>query len=320
MLCTDDSQAETLLREGNMDRVIRHAIGLGLSPMTAIQMATVNTAEHFGLSREMGCIAPGRWADVLIVDDLKDFRAELVIAKGQVAAEKGKLLLDLPNVEYPAWAINSVHLKRLLTADDFRLPVMDKSGAVTANVIGVIENQAPTKHLTFKIQPRDGEIQADLERDLAKVAVIERHRGTGKVQVGLVNGFGFAKRCAVASTVAHDCHQMIVAGTDEQDMALAANKLAETGGGQVVVKEGKVIGLIELPLGGLMSVERADKVAKKAATILDGFRACGCQLNNPNMNLSLLALVVIPELRLSDKGLVDVNRFTFVPVVAEARK
>ena len=138
------------------------------------------------------------------------------------------------------------------------------------------------------------------------MALVERHHGTGAVQVGLVHGFGFTEPCAVASTVAHDCHQMMVVGTDDDDMALAANPLAKTGGGQVVVRRGEVIGQVELPIAGLMSNEPAELVARKAATVLAGFRACGCRLNNPNMQISLLALVVIPELRISDKGLVDV--------------
>jgi adenine deaminase len=319
-LCSDDCHAGTLVGEGHMDRIVRHAIAEGIPPMTAIQMSTLNTAEHFGLAREIGQIAPGRWADILIVDDLKNFRAELVLARGQVAAENGKLVIDPPQVNYPEWALKSVHLKRPLKAGDFRLAVEAGESPVKVHVIGVIENQAPTRHLTFEVQPEDGEIKADLERDIAKVAVIERHRGTGGVQVGLVTGFGFSERCAIASTVAHDSHHLIVAGTDEEDMALAANKLAETGGGQVVVRKGKVVALLELPLAGLMSTERADKVAKKAGAILDGFRACGCKINNPNMTLSLLTLPVIPELRISDKGLVDVARFTFIPVVEAARK
>ena len=133
--------------------------------------------------------------------------------------------------------------------------------------------------------------------------------------MGLVSGFGFNLPCAIASTMAHDCHQMVIVGTDEKDMALAANTLAEVGGGQVVVKNGQVIGLVELAIGGIMSNERAERVAGKANAILEGFRACGCSLNNPNMQLSLLALVVIPELRLTDKGLVDSTNFTFLPVI-----
>jgi adenine deaminase len=154
-----------------------------------------------------------------------------------------------------------------------------------------------------------------MNRDIAKIAVVERHKATGGIQVGLVSGIGFNVPCAVATTVAHDSHHMIVVGTRDADMAQAANELAKIGGGQIVIKEGKVIGQVELPIAGLMSNERAEIVARKAGTVLDGIKACGCQLNNPNMQISLLALVVIPELRISDLGLVDVNRFEFIPVL-----
>ena len=317
ILVTDDSHAQTISQDGHMDRVLRHAIEQGLSPMTAIQMMTINTAEHFGLTKEMGMIAPGRWADVVLVEDLKDFRADLVIAKGQVVAEKGELKIKLPKNSYPSWVTDSVHLKRNLKAEDFRLRVKGKGARVKANVIGVIENQAPTQHLTFEIQLNGDEINADLSRDIAKIALVERHKGTGRIMLGLVSGFGFDSKCAIASTVAHDSHHMIVVGTDDESMAVAANGLAKIGGGQIVVKDGKVIGKVELKIAGLMSNEKADVVAKKAATILQGFQSCGCQLNNPNMQLSLLALVVIPELRISDRGLVDVTKFKFVPLVEE---
>jgi adenine deaminase len=318
ILCTDDSHAQTLTQEGHMDRVLRHAIAQGLEPITAIQMCTINTAEHFGLTREMGMIAPGRWADVVLVDDLHDFRADLVIARGQVIAEGGQWVLDLPAVEYPAWARQSVNLRSLLRAEDFALKTEAGQGVeLNANVIGVIENQAPTRHLRMPVTANGGEVHPDQSRDIAKVALVERHLGTGGVTLGLVSGFGFTERCAIASTVAHDSHHMIVVGTDEADMAEAANSLASSGGGQVVVKDGQVIGQVELQIAGLMSTERAEIVARKAANVLDGFRACGCTLNNPNMQLSLLALVVIPELRISDKGLVDVMNFSLVPVLQE---
>jgi adenine deaminase len=315
ILVTDDSHAQTLSQDGHMDRVLRHAIQQGLDPITAIQMMTINTAEHFGLTREIGMIAPGRWADVVLVKDLNDFNADLVIARGQVIAEKGAWKVSLPKFKYPSWATNSVHLKRKLKAEDFRLGVKSETSQLKANVIGVIENQAPTRHLTFDVQPENGEIKVDLSRDIVKIALVERHKGTGKIMLGLVSGFGFDSRCAIASTVAHDSHHMIVVGTDEESMAVAANRLAKSRGGQAVVQDGKVIGQVELKIAGLMSAEKADVVAKKAETILKGFQACGCKLNNPNMQLSLLALVVIPELRISDKGLVDVTKFNFVPVV-----
>ena len=318
ILCTDDSHAETLTVEGHMDRVLRHAIAEGLNPMAAIQMMTINTAEHFGLTKEMGMIAPGRWADVLLVEDLMNFKADVVIAKGQVIAEKGELLVKLPAVKYPRWATRSVHLKRPLKAEDFVLRTRATHGSdVDAHVIGVIENQAPTRHLRMKVKAENGEVKADMKRDLVKIAVVERHRATGKVTVGLISGLGFTRPCAIASTVAHDSHHMIVVGTDDGNMAIAANELAQCGGGQVVVMNGEVIGRVELQIAGLMSSERADVVAKKAGTVLDGFKTCGSELNNPNMQLSLSALVVIPELRISDKGLVDVTNFEFISVLDE---
>jgi adenine deaminase len=317
ILCTDDSHSATLINEGHMDRVLRHAIGLGLDPMTAIQMATINTAEHFGVSREMGLIAPGRYADILLVHDLNNFTVDTVLAKGVEVAHQGKLKVQLPVIEYADWACQSVHLKHPLSVEDFKYSCDEEE--VLAHVIGVIENQAPTRHLTFPMKRVDGEIKADQNRDIAKIALVERHQGSGKIQVGFVSGFGLNVPCAIATTVAHDSHQMIVVGTDDSDMALAANSLAQCGGGQVVVRQGDVIGKVELPIAGLMSNESAEVVARKADSVLAGFVECGCKLNNPNMQLSLLGLVVIPELRITDLGLVDVTRFDFIPVT-ESKK
>lgn len=318
ILCTDDSHAATLAEEGHMDRVLRHAINEGVEPMTAIQMMTLNAAEHFGVSREMGMIAPGRSADILLVHDLRDFKAEMVIAKGQVIATHGELRARLPVVRYPKWVTKSVHLPKKLTAQDFVLPTRAADGAgLRAHIIGVIENQAPTRHLTDQVTVENGEVRIDMGRDLAKVALVERHRATGQVTVGLVRGFTLTEKCAIGSTVAHDSHHMIVVGTDEGCMALAANELARVGGGQIVVKDGRIIGLVELPIAGLMSTEGAAVVARKTATVLDGFKACGCHWQNPNMQLSLLGLVVIPELRISDKGLVDVTQGDFVAVLED---
>ena len=316
ILCTDDSHSETLVEEGHVNRAVRTAIASGVPPITAIQMTTLNTAEHFGVSREVGMIAPGRFADILLVDDLAQMQPSQVIARGRIVAENGRVVIEMPVYAYPDWATQSVHLARPLTLEDFRISIPEFQASdirkVTAHVIDVIENQAPTRHLRMEVDVQEGEVKADIRGDLAKIALIERHQGAGRVQMGLVHGFGFNKACAIGSTVAHDSHHMIVVGTDEANMATAANELKRMGGGQVVVRDGIVIGKVELPIAGLMSNERAEVVARKAATVLDGFRACGCALNNPNMQLSLLALVVIPELRISDLGLVDVTRFEFI--------
>jgi len=249
------------------------------------------------------------------LNDLAALTIDNVFARGKLVASDGQLQVDLPKTTYPEWATNSVHIPQKLTAADFRLSAPEQKTKAVAHVIGIIENQAPTRHLTMEVPITHGEVLTDPERDLAKVAVVERHRSTGRITLGLVHGFGLRDACAVATTMAHDSHQMIIVGTDEGNMAAAANALAAFGGGQVVVLRGEVIGKVELPIAGIISSERADIVAAKASTVLDGFKACGCRLNNPNMQLSLLGLVVIPELRISDLGLVDTSRFTFIPVI-----
>jgi len=317
LLCTDDSHSQTLVNEGHMDRVIRHAVSVGIPPIVAIQMSTINTAEYFGVSRNMGMIAPGRYADILLVEDLNHFQAGLVFCRGELIAENGMVKAEMPAFEYPSWACDSVHFPKPLKAEDFRLVLPEGVDPqnLTANVIGVIESQAPTRHLRIRVTAIGNEINADPQRDLAKIALVERHKSTGRVQTALVQGFGLKGKCAVGTTVAHDCHHMIIVGTDDTEMALTANTLAQCGGGQVVVQNGRIIGKVELPIGGLMSNEQADSVAQKATSVLDGFIKCGCTLDNPNMQLSLLALVVIPELRISDLGLVDVTRFSFTPAI-----
>ena len=318
IMVTDDSHAETLVNEGHINRAVKHSISLGVDPIVAVQMATLNTAEHFGVARDVGQIAPGRFADILLISDLKEFAIDMVIAKGSILAEEGQLIVEIPKYKFPKEARHSVKIGRELSAEDFIVSYPDE-GRVDVNVIGIVEQQVPTQHLIFPMDASNGRIPIDRERDLAKIAVVERHKGTGGVQVGFVNGFGFSSECAIASTVAHDSHHMVVVGTDEGNMAIAANELGRIGGGQVVVLDGKIIGLVELPIAGLMSDERAEIVAQKTETVLEGIRATGCKLRNANMHLSFLALVVIPELRISDIGLVDVMKFEVVPVVKESQ-
>jgi adenine deaminase len=308
VLCTDDSHSGTLVNDGHMNRVVRHAIACGLKPITAIQMATLNTATHFGLERELGSITPGRRADLIITSDLVSLPIEMVMAQGKVLAEHGVLTAPLEPWVYPDFAKDTVHLLPL-TAASFAIAAPAGKNAVTARVIGVIENQAPTRALERTVPVEDGLVVPDRGGDVAQIALVERHLGTGAVVNALVSGFGYNVDCAVASTVAHDSHQMIVVGTNRDDMAIAANRLGEVGGGAIVVSRGEVLALVELPIAGLMSDERAEVVAVKAGKLVEAMRACGCTLNNAFMQHSLLALVVIPELRISDKGLIDVRTF-----------
>jgi len=309
ILCTDDSHSGTLVREGHMNRVVRHAIAQGLKPMIAIQMATLNTAQHFGLERELGSITPGRRADIVLTSDLIALPIEMVIARGRVLAEHGKLTADIPAYAYPATAKATVKLGRRLAASDFDVAAPRGANTVTARVIGVIENQAPTKALERRLPVHDGRVQMDRLGDVCQIALVERHRGTGGVVNAFVSGFGYTADCAVATTVAHDSHHMIVVGTNQADMALAANRLAEIGGGAIVVSAGHELALVPLPIAGLMSDQRAETVADQADRLVAAMRACGCKLNNAYMQHTLLALVVIPALRISDRGLIDVTRF-----------
>ena len=314
MLCTDDSHAGTLVHDGHMDRVVRHAVDCGCDPLVAIQMATINTARHFGVERELGSITPGRRADVILTSDLRALPVEMVVAQGRLVAEGGRLLVDCPRIDWPASARNSVHLGRVLTAADFRVPAEGREADV--RVIGVIENQAPTRALTATLPIRDGEV---VPEGVERIALVERHKGTGGVVNAFVSGFGYQGRMAVASTVAHDSHHMIVVGTCGENMAAASGRLAELGGGITVFRDGAELAHVALPIAGLMSDRPAAEVAEAAEAVNRAIRDCGCTLNNAIMQHVLLALVVIPELRISDLGLVDVTRFEICDVVMASR-
>jgi adenine deaminase len=316
ILCTDDSHSGTLINEGHMDRVVRHAIAQGLRPVTAIQMATLNTAQHFGLEKDIGSITPGRYADIIVTSDLTSLPIEIVIAAGETAALDGKLEVDIPPYPYPALALGSVKLSREIATYDFDVPAPSPT-SLKVRVIGIVENQAPTRALTRVVPVEHGVAQLDLRQDIAHLSLIERHQGRGNVVNGFVSGFGFDVPCGLASTIAHDSHNMVIVGTSRTNMAAAANRLNHIGGGIVVYKEEEEIALLELPIAGLMSNERAEVVAEKMENIVSAFKECGCQLNNAFMQMSLLALVVIPELRISDLGLVDVNKFEIVPLIVE---
>jgi adenine deaminase len=312
ILCTDDCHSGTLVYEGHMNRVLRHAIAQGLKPMTAIQMATLNTAQHFGLERELGSITPGRRADVVISSDLISLPIEMVIARGQVMAENGKLTREPPKFSYPATARNTMNVGRKLSDRDFEIAAPKGANKVEARVIGIIENQAPTKALQLPLNVKSGVVEMDRESDVCQISIVERHRASGSVVNAYVSGFGYDVDCAIASTVAHDSHHIIVVGTNRADMAQAVNVLSEIGGGIVVVSKGEELARIELPIAGLMSIEPAEIVAAKAEKMVAAMRGCGCNLNNAYMQHSLLALVVIPELRISDVGLIDVTTFAKV--------
>ena len=312
ILCTDDCHSGTLVNDGHMNRVVRHAIDCGCDPLIALQMATINTATHFGLERELGSIAPGRRGDMILTSDLKTLPIEHVIARGQTVAIDGKITADCPHFDWPDSARQTVHMGMMLGVTDFEIKAPSGKNKVTVKVIGVVENQAPTEALTADLPVKDGIVEG--EGGVCQIALVERHRATGDVVNGFVSGFGYTGQMAIASTVAHDSHHMIVVGTSRADMALAANRLGEVGGGVTVWKDGRELSLVKLPIAGLMSDSPAAEVAAKADEMVAAMAACGCTLNNAYMQHSLLALVVIPALRISDLGLVNVTKFEITPL------
>ncbi|MDG1880313.1 MAG: adenine deaminase [Paracoccaceae bacterium] len=318
ILCTDDCHSGTIVNEGHMNRVIRHAIKCGCEPVEAIQMATINTATHFGLERELGSISPGRRADIILTSDLKELPIEIVFARGVKVAEKGSSIIDPVLLKWPNSVRNTVKLEKKLNAENFLIRAPKLKNTAKVKIIGVIENQAPTKLLKGVLPVENGFVKGDLDKDICQVALVERHRGTGQITNGFVSGFGYKEKCAVASTVAHDSHHMIIVGTDQENMALAGNHLASIGGGVTVFKDGVELATVSLNIAGLMSDAPARNVAKAADNMVEAMQICGCKINNGYMQHSLLALVVIPELRISDLGLIDVKKFEITKLLDKA--
>jgi adenine deaminase len=313
-LVTDDREVDSIIKQGHMDHVVRRAIEEGLDPIRAIQMATINPAEHYGLAREIGSVAPSRYADMLLLRDLTEVDVDTVIADGRVVAREGKLLVEIRAPSYDEKYLRTVRLRRRVEASDFSIKAPIKDGRVKVRVIEALEGNVLTKCRIEELRVRDWEVLPDAERSIYKVAVLERHKATGNMGLGFVKGFGF-KLGAVASTVAHDNHNLLVLGLRDEDMAIAANTLAEVGGGIVTVDEGRVISLVKLPLAGLMSTEEPESVAEELERTYEIWRERGCEWVSPFMTMSLLALDVLPELRITDRGLIDTVNFRYVDVI-----
>ncbi|MFM9282472.1 adenine deaminase [Paenibacillus jiagnxiensis] len=307
MLVTDDRSSESLLKEGHMNFVVRHAIAQGVKPVTAFQMATINTAERFGVARDIGAVTPGSIADIILLDGrLADVRVSATIAAGCLVAENGKMIADWDSFAYPEEALNTVHLDRTIPAADFVLPAPVHTGGTEARIIKVTENHVETKEVKMTVPVEDGKVVTGPGKDLCKIAVFERHKGTGNSSVALVTGIGFTEPAAIAMTVAHDSHNLLVIGNDDEMMARAANQVISMKGGSAVISASGEA-LMPLPIAGLMSPAPFAEVAQQSEGISTALQRAGCMLNNAFMTLSLLALVVIPEIRLSDKGLVAIG-------------
>ncbi|MGH2345291.1 MAG: adenine deaminase, partial [Chloroflexota bacterium] len=298
---SDDITPNHLLHTGHLDATLRQAVAGGLDPITALRMACIQAAQCFGLTRR-GAIAPGFAADLVVVEDLREFRVRQVYKAGRLVARDGTVTVPLPSVDAMGGE-RTMHLPPL-DRRSFRL----EGHVGPAHVIGIVPEQVVTEHLILPAPYRAGELTADPERDIAKLAVIERHGGTGRIGLGLVRGLGL-REGAIASTVAHDAHNLVVAGMNDDDMLLAARRLGETGGGVVVVSGGAVRTELALPIAGLLSPLPIAEVADCLDALDAAAQSLGSKLEHPLMTLSFLALSVSPALKLTDQGLIDVERF-----------
>ena len=301
---TDDRHPEDL--KEHINGMVRRAVEAGVPPVKAVQIASLNTAEYFGL-KNLGAIAPGYKADMLILPDLKTFKPDIVIKNGKIAVENGKLISKLPE-RNTIETRNSVNV-RWITPDDFVIP----AGAGKVKALEVIPNQLITKSVVSEIKIKDGNAVSNIDNDTLKICVIERHRATGNIGKGFVKGFNL-KCGAIASTVAHDSHNMIVIGTNDDDMYTAAVALIKCQGGKVVVRDGEIISSLPLPIAGLMSDRDFDFVISKCHELNQAAHSIGCTLEDPFMTMGFLSLPVIPELKITDKGVFDTNKLDFIDI------
>ncbi len=321
LFCTDDIEASHLLERGHIDAIVKKAIKAGLNPVWAIKMASLNVAQRFGIKR-LGAVAPGYLADLIVVDDLDNFNIEMSIKEGEVVFEYGVLKVqsaleaEQKTSAFPE-VVNTIRIADSFFAEDTRPQAFKLSlEGSHAHVIGLLEGQIITQHLIKEVKKDHlGNVVSDPERDILKLAVVERHRASGRIGLGLLSGLGL-KQGAVAQSVAHDSHNIIVVGTNDEDMWTAVKALKRMQGGFVVVKNRQVRAGLALPIAGLISPLKAEEVAMHLRHLHKELKLLGVKLAHPFLSLSFVALPVIPSLRLTDKGLVDVEKFEFISLEA----
>jgi len=297
LFCTDDRNPIDLLEEGHINFLIKKAVSLGLEPLRAIQMATINTARYFGL-KNRGAIVPGYKADLVVVDDPKNFKIEMVFKNGKLMAKEGKLLSSIK--EEAPMVTKTFHVKPL-KKEDFQIK------KTPSRIIGIIPNEIVTRSLDERVRIENGFAVSDIARDILKIAVIERHKETGNIGLGFIKGLGL-REGALGTSIAHDSHNIIVVGTNDRDMFLAAQEIIRMQGGLVICNKGKTLGFLPLPVAGIMSDQDLTSVKTKLEELHSIALSLGIKLKEPFMTLSFLTLAVIPELKITDKGLVDVKR------------
>ncbi|MFZ5912570.1 MAG: adenine deaminase [Chloroflexota bacterium] len=309
MFCTDDKHPDEILEEGHIDFMVNRAIELGVPPVTAIQMATINAAKHFRLEHLVGSLTPGRWADIILADDLQHIVPSDVYVKGRHVAQDGQLIVTPPASDYPAWIYETVKVSRGKQAADFVLPAEGNKANVW--VIDLYPDQIINKRIQAELPVVNGAVMPDVSQDILKLAVVERHGKNGNIGVTFVRGFGL-QNGALASSVAHDHHNIIVAGTNDADMAACVQAIQEMQGGLAIASGGEVLGQLPLPIAGLMSAAPVETVIETLDQINAIYKKLGGTLPAPFMTISFIGLPTVPELGLTDKGLVDVLSHTLI--------
>lgn len=318
LLCTDDSHPHTIVSDGHMDRVVRDAVALGLDAVVALQLATINVAEYFGVGRDMGSIAPGKCADIVLFEDLRDFRAVRVWIDGSQVAERGQALFDVRPFAWPTFMTSTMNLGGQLCPQSFEFREGEgrPDGSCQVRAMAVSGGDTITQDSVVEVPVRGGKLMADPDHDILKVCVFDRHHAdAGTFSHGFATGFGI--HGALAQTVSHDAHNLLVMGDNDADMLLAARTLEACGGGEVAVQDGKVLALVELPVCGLMSDGRVEVVSEKVSRIEEAWRTMGCKLPSPFMTMGLMSLACIPVLRQTNRGYVNCVSFQTEPLIVE---
>ncbi len=313
LFCTDDKHASEIREEGHINYNVTRSIELGLTPMQAIQIGSINAAKHFRLEDEIGSITPGRLADILLVKDINKIEPTMVLFEGKIVAENHQLLEECKVSNYPEWIKDTVHLKNPITAETFQVPAKSSNPTTKVNVIDLIDRQIINTRKVMELPVSNGEILMDPANDVLKLAVVERYGKTGGTGVGFVKGFKMTSG-ALAYSMSHDHHNIVVVGVNERDMAVAVNAVHDMKGGLSVACDGEVLGRMCLPIGGLMSEKNADEVMAELEVMNDAAKEVGCEMSAPFMALSFISLPTVPELGLTDMGLIDVLAHKLIDV------
>ena len=315
VMVSDDTHPHTLLSEGHLDHIVRRAVSFGVDFVTAIQMVTLNCAQCFKMDDELGSVTPGKCADLVLIDNETDINVTRVLIDGETVAENGRLTIELPKSELPDWAMDTMHVGETITPDTFKI-YTDKKDKATVRAIEIIPVRVGDYERHVQLKVENGKLKSDTAQDVLKAFVFERHNATGRHGVGFVKGFHV--QCgAMASTVAHDAHNLLVIGTNDEDMALAANTLIACGGGEVIVQNGEVLGCVPLPLAGLMNPKPAEEMNALVENLGKAWKQIGCDIQSPFMTMALIPLACLPELRLTNRGLVDCTTFSFTDLEVE---